>query len=129
MQAQSEIDSLFIRYRDIYNNPAQVNKKWWGHTFKRWASFTAHDPYKYLLDLNIPIYIANGSLDENSVLSADYIQLEFIKNQKSNLTYKTYPNFDHQFNEIIFKDGSFMEAIPKIDIILSDAFEWLEEFK
>lgn len=89
------------------------------------ASFTETDPYKYLLELEIPVYIANGSLDENSVLSADYIQLEFIKNGKDNLTYKTYPNCDHQFNEIIMKNGQFIEAKPKLDTVMKSAFEWL----
>ena len=71
IDAQKEIDSLFAEYKRIYNEPENTNKEWWGHTYKRWASFTKDDPYKFLLDLEIPIYIANGSLDENSVLSAD----------------------------------------------------------
>lgn len=79
-----------------------------------------------MLALNILIYIANGSLDENSVSSADYIQLGFIKNGKENLTYKTYPNHDDQFNEIITKDGQFVDAIPKLDMVMTSAFEWLE---
>lgn len=127
IDAQEEIDSLFEDYKRIYDEPENTDKEWWGHTYKRWASFTKSDPYKLLLELDIPIFIANGSLDENSVLSADYIQLEFIKNKKTNLTYKTYPNFDHQLNEIITKDGQFIEAIPKIDSVIKAAFEWLKK--
>lgn len=127
IDAQKEIDSLFIEYKRLYDEPNNTKKQWWGHTYKRWSSFTETDPYKYLLELNIPIYIANGSLDENSVLSADYIQLEFIKNKKENLTYKTYPNCDHQFNEIITENGQFVEAKPKLDIVMKSAFEWLKK--
>ncbi len=112
IDAQKEIDSLFIEYKQIYKEPKNTDKEWWGHTYKRWASFTENDPYKILLELDIPIYLANGSLDENSVLSADYIQLEFIKNKKNNLTYKTYANCDHHFNEIITEDGQFVKAKP-----------------
>ncbi|MEM9549479.1 MAG: hypothetical protein AAGA77_26145 [Bacteroidota bacterium] len=125
-QAQVEIDSLFNMYQDIYDEPLATDKNWWGHTYQRWASFTLTDPSQYLLQLDIPIYMANGSLDENSVLSADYIQLEFIKNKKSNLTYKTYPNCDHQFNELVIENGVFKQAIPRLDEVLRDAFEWLE---
>jgi len=124
-EAQQQVDSLFAQYKKIYQNAESTDSFWWGHTYKRWASFTQDDPYLSLADLDIPIYIANGSLDENSVLSADYIQLEFIKRQKSNLTYKTYPGYDHQFNEIIFEDGIFKDAIPKIDAVIQDAFQWL----
>lgn len=126
-QAQDEIDSLFNEYEKIYKDPTAINKYWWGHTYKRWASFTQKDPYKYLLEIDIPIYIANGSLDENSVLSADYIKLEFIKNNKSNLTYKTYPNYDHQFNELITKNGKVIKATPKLNEVMSSAFLWLKK--
>jgi pimeloyl-ACP methyl ester carboxylesterase len=126
IESQREIDSLFTVYRNIYTDSENTQKQWWGHTYKRWASFTEKDPYKYLLELEIPIYIANGSLDENSVLSADYIQLEFIKNGKDNLTYKTYPNCNHQFNEIIMENGKFIEAKPKLDAVMKSAFDWLE---
>lgn len=127
IDAQKEIDSLFLNYKSIYKEPLSTNKNWWGHTYKRWSSFTEKDPYKSLLKLSIPIYFANGSLDENSVISADYIQLEFIKNKKNNLTYKTYPNYDHQFNEIIFENGEFKEAIPKLNSVMNNAFEWLKK--
>lgn len=123
--SQKEIDSLFTEYKNIYRDKKSTDKEWWGHSYKRWASFTETDPYKYLLELEIPIYIANGSLDENSVLSADYIQLEFIKSGKDNLTYKTYPNCDHQFNEIITKNGQFIEVKPKLGIVMNSAFDWL----
>ena len=127
VDAQKEIDSLFTEYKNIYRDKKNTDKEWWGHSYKRWASFTETDPYKYLLELEIPIYIANGSLDENSVLSADYIQLEFIKNGKDNLTYKIYSNCDHQFNEIITENGKFIEAKPKLNIVMESAFEWLKK--
>ena len=125
-EAQNQIDSLFLQYKEIYKNPEATDKHWWGHTYKRWASFTSEDPYKALTTLNIPIYMANGSLDENSVLSADYIQLEFIKQGKSNLTYKTYPGLDHQFNELIIEDNQVKGATSKLDEIMSAAYGWLD---
>ncbi len=127
-EAQNQIDSLFIQYKKIYENPESTDRFWWGHTYQRWASFTQDDPYHCLANLDIPIYFANGSLDENSVISADYIQLEFIKRQKSNLTYKTYPNYDHQFNEIKFEGGVFVDAISRIDAVMQDAFNWLSKW-
>ncbi len=125
--AQNTIDSLYLIYQEIYAQPASTTKRWWGHTFKRWSSFTQRDPLDALLKLDIPIYMANGSLDENSVLSADYIKLEFIRQGKQNLTYKTYPNYDHQFNELIFENGTFKDAIPQLDKVLDAAISWLKE--
>ena len=126
-QAQKEIDSLFKQYKEIYKNPKATDKGWYGHTYKRWASFTKTSPVDELVKLNIPIYIANGSLDENSVLSADYIALEFLKRGKTNLTYKTYPSYNHQFQELIFEGGQFKQAIPKLQQVMENAFQWLSE--
>jgi hypothetical protein len=80
-----------------------------------------------LQQLEIPIYIANGSLDENSVLSADYIQLDFLRRGKSNLTYKTYPGYDHQFNHQVFQHGQLKEVVPRLTEVLHEAMEWLDE--
>lgn len=128
-KAQHEIDSLYTVYDQIYADPDATNKNWWGHTYKRWSSFTMRDPLDALVNLNIPIYMANGSLDENSILSADYIKLEFIKHRKKNLTYKSYPGYDHQFNELLFENGKFKGAVPQIDKVLDEAFKWIKTTK
>lgn len=125
-EAQEQIDSLFNDYKNIYKNPNSTDKMWWGHTYLRWASFTSSAPYIALKDLDIPIYIANGSLDENSVLSADYIALEFIRLQKNNLTYKTYPGLDHQFNKLIYENNQVINAESYLDTVLENAFKWLD---
>ncbi|MDW3646276.1 MAG: hypothetical protein R8P61_04360 [Bacteroidia bacterium] len=125
-EAQRQVDSLFQVAEKIYAEPQSTDKKWWGHSYKRWASFTARDPLTVMGDLDIPIYFANGSKDKYSVLSADYIKLEFIRRGKQNLFYKTYPNYDHQFFELIFEKGEFTDAIPRIDQAMKDAMKWLE---
>jgi pimeloyl-ACP methyl ester carboxylesterase len=127
--AQEEIDSLFAQYKKIYAQPTSTKQQWWGHTYQRWASFTVKDPLDALQNLNIPIYIANGSLDENSVLSADYIYLDFLRLGKTNLTYKTYPNYDHQFNELLIENGQIVNVTPRLDDAVQVALKWLSENK
>ena len=39
-EAQKNIDELFAVYKEIYANPNSTDKEWFGHTYKRWASFT-----------------------------------------------------------------------------------------
>ena len=125
VEAQATVDSLFRVYEDIYSHPTSTDAQWYGHSYLRWASFNHRAPLDALAALDIPIYIANGSRDENSVLSADYIKLEFIRLGKRNLTYHTYPGYDHQFNELIIEKGVFKEAIPRLNDVMSDAFGWL----
>lgn len=124
-EAQKEVDSLFKVYREIHKDPTNTKKQWWGHTYKRWSSFTANSPINCLVDLDIPIYMANGSVDNNSILTADYAQMAFAVRQKDNLTYKVYPNYDHQFNELIFENGTFKQAIPRLQEVFKEGFKWL----
>lgn len=126
-QAQQEVDSLFLEYRNIHADPQATDKEWWGHTYKRWSTFSKTAPVNSLYQLKIPIYMANGSLDQNSVLSADYVNMVFMIQQKDNLTYKVYPNYDHQFNHHQFENGQFVNAIPKIQMVMREAFDWLKE--
>jgi len=114
-QAQSKIDSLNLKFKEIYNNPNETNKFWLGHTYKRWASFCKDIPLENMRKLDIPILvIANGN-DENSPISGlDYIKLDFIRENKTNLTYKVYPNCDHWFIDKKTKNrkmGEMMEYV------------------
>lgn len=111
-QAQKEIDSLTSVFKDIYAHPTATDKFWYGHTYKRWASFCLDIPLNNMLQLNIPILIIAGAYDKNSPITGiDYVQLEFTRQQKQNLTYKVYPNCDHWFNDQELKDNRFSDMI------------------
>lgn len=78
-----------------------------------------------MLKLNIPIYIAKGTNDNNSqVLSYDYVKLEFLRLQKSNLTYVNYPGADHGFNKIVRVNGT-EKGISEIDHVFAEIFTWI----
>lgn len=126
-QAQAEVDSLYNVFDDIYANPESTSLFWNGHTYKRWASFASNPPFEALRQVSIPIYIANGSRDRNPVLSADYTRLEFLRYGKTNITYRGYPDYNHQFAKLIFEDGQFKQAVPNIREVVTDAFDWLEK--
>ena len=114
-QAQIKIDSLNLKFKDIYNNPNETNKFWLGHTYKRWASFCKDIPIENMQKLEIPILIIASGNDENSPISGlDYVNLEFIRKNKTNLTYKVYPNCDHWFIDQKTKSrklGEMMEYV------------------
>lgn len=124
-QAQHKIDSLMNDYKDIYTHPQSTDMQWWGHSYKRWSSFDSHTPVENLLTLNIPIYLVNGGLDENPVLSTDFVQLAFIRAGKSNLTRKVYPNYDHQLNEHVRQNGQEVQVVPRYKEVMDEAFAWL----
>jgi esterase/lipase len=68
------------------------------NTFKWWASIIDLRLANTLLDLDIPIYVADGSEDlMMPALSAQKLNEEFIKQGKTNLVYKEYKGFNHEF--------------------------------
>lgn len=108
--AQIHIDSLQKQFKEIYRNPNVTDKFWEGHTYKRWASFCKDIPLENMLKLNIPILLVSSGLDENSPITGiDYVPLEFIRQDKQNLTYKVYPNCDHRFNDQILETNRLSE--------------------
>ena len=119
-EAQLKIEQLYADYASIYSNPENANKFWHGHTYLRWSSFTNTPSIEFYKQLEIPIYIAQGTNDENtSILSADYIKLEFLRLHKTNLTYKVYPDCDHFFNNMNTKRND-------MEKIIDEAFKWLD---
>lgn len=85
-------------FSDVYKHKDSLEKYFWGHTYKRWASFSNSTLLNELLSLDIPIYLGIASHDRNAPAEgSDLITSEFIKAVKTNLTYKHYMNCDHGF--------------------------------
>ncbi len=127
-QAQAEIDSILKAAEDIYANPKSTDKHWMGHTYLRWSSFCKVHPCAELIKVKAPIFIAVCSQDRNStVLSADFIPLEFLRQGKKNLTFKTYP-YDHSFSQLQ-KDsqGNVVGAESHLMEVLDEWLQWYKE--
>ena len=118
--AQNKIDSLNLKFKEIYKNPDATDKFWLGHTYKRWASFCKNIPLEDMLKLDIPILLVSGGYDENSPITGiDYVELEFLRQGKENLTYKVYPNCDHWFNDKVLETNRLID-------MLNYVIEWIE---
>lgn len=117
--ASQKIDSLFMDFQKIYAKPNSTKDFWFGHTFKRWSSFTKIPNIDFYKQLKIPIYIAQGTADVNtSPLSADYLRLEFFRLGKNNLTFKSYSDCDHFFT-------NQNTGVNILDEVVEAAFNWL----
>jgi esterase/lipase len=116
-EAQREIESLFAAYKDIYDNPDSTEKWYYGHPYKRWGSFCHFIPVDHLVKLDIPILLVNGTADRSSpILQADYIMLEFIRREKTNLTYHVIPGMVHSMRGVIVEDGQEKSVSHRADV-------------
>jgi len=96
-EGQEEMEQLFSEIKDIYKHPKSLEKQWLGHPYKKWVNAT-EPAINNLLQIDIPIFVAIGAKDKAVPMESSLlIPIEFIRHQKTNLTYKVYPNLDHSF--------------------------------
>jgi hypothetical protein len=128
-EAQNQINDLFEQYKDIYQNPTSTDKYWYNHPYKRWGSFASTFALESYVKLDIPIYILGGSRDRNApILNFDYIQLEFLRLGKTNLTYDVCINCDHWLKEKVTENGK-ENTISHEEDYIKKILNWINENK
>lgn len=128
-EAQHVVDSLLTEQKNIYQDSLSIEKKFWGDHYRKWYSYSKTTPLENMLRLQIPILlIASGRDVEGSyIANTDYAMLEFIRKGKTNLTYKVYPNYDHNYRETKMKFGQEVGLGYKFDDVIKDVFEWIRK--
>ncbi len=97
LQGKIKIDSLLNQFKEIQKEENSITKFWEGHTFRRWSKFS-EPSIENLLKIKIPIFVTACEKDESVPIESSYlIPIEFIRKNKTNLTFKVYPNYDHSF--------------------------------
>lgn len=124
-EAQANIDSLYIEFKKIYEDPKSTTKEWFGETYYKWSSFTLNSPIDNMLKLDIPILYIAGGEDHQSILNMDYAKLEFLRKGKNNLTYKVYPNCDHFFIETKTDESGKKDWIDHLSEVNGFALKWV----
>lgn len=124
---QSQIDRILGAVRDIQAAPDSTDKFWMGHTYLRWASFSNDPPINSLLQVKAPIFVACCAKDRNtSIVSADYIPLEFTLQKRTNLTYKVYP-YEHAFIEWTHdQNGKTTGMTSHFETVFTEFVNWVE---
>jgi len=121
-----ELEQLFVEIKDIYKHPKSIEKQWLGHPYRKWVHAT-EPAIDNLLKIDIPIFVAAGTKDKAvPIESSLLIPVEFIKHQKTNLTYKMYSNLDHSFL-VVDKKKQMYEWESKWNTVFSDFLDWVEK--
>lgn len=127
-ESQKNIDSLFAEYKKIFAEPESRSKTWNEDTYYRWASFSDETPLENMLKLKIPIYVIAGGKDfwGSFIMNTDYVEIEFLKQKKTNLQYKVYPNANHFLQDELEENGktTFVDLKPEIFKIID---EWSDK--
>ncbi|QXP58993.1 dienelactone hydrolase family protein [Olleya sp. HaHaR_3_96] len=119
-----ETEKVFNEVKDIYKDPNSLTKKWIGHSYRKWST-SVEPSIDNLLKINIPIYVAHGAKDKAVPIESAYlIPIEFIRHQKTNLTFKVYPKLDHSFAILPKSDNEVYEE--HWDDVFNDFLKWCE---
>lgn len=127
-QSQNNIDYYFASFKDIFSNPLRTDKKWANETYYRWADFANDIPLDNMLKLKIPIYVIASGKDlwNSNIMNTDYVQLAFLRERKTNLTYKVYPNANHFLEDEVIKNGNLKKVNLK-PLVLENVIRWTNE--
>lgn len=127
-QSQNNIDYYFSTFKDIYSNPLKTDKTWRNETYYRWSNFADDIPLENMLKLKIPIYVIASGKDlwNSTIMNTDYIQLEFLRKRKTNLTYKVYPNANHFLEDEKLENGVLKKHNLR-PIVLKNIVEWMSK--
>ncbi|MBX0293103.1 alpha/beta hydrolase [Hymenobacter sp. HSC-4F20] len=124
VEGQRIVDSLYAEYAKLYQSPKAVDQTWYGSTYLKWSSFSRTTPLENMLKLSIPIlYIAGGRDNNQTIMSMDYAKLEFLRQGKTNLLYRVYPDCNHYFQEERVVNG-VPTNIDRIDEVHQFAIDW-----
>jgi pimeloyl-ACP methyl ester carboxylesterase len=99
-----------------------ATKTWAGkdNTYKRWASYLRYRPMDSLVQLKVPIFVAQGGNDGSSpVESAVAIDEEFARLGKTNLKLRIFAGLGHNFADVQGRDH-FRE-------VGAEMLDWLRE--
>lgn len=116
------IDSLLIQFQQFFDDPSP-KKIWDDNSYLSYVSFS-EPPINHLVQIDIPIYVAIGTKDENvAVENAYVIPIEFIRQGKKNLTFRHFPNYDHSFMEV----NETGQEIDRFDKVTKDFLQWIDK--
>jgi dipeptidyl aminopeptidase/acylaminoacyl peptidase len=101
-EAETELRELYAGVDSVLKSPDATNKYFKGDTYKWWYYEINKPPIEDLVRLKLPILLTAGSNDSKvPIEGSDYINSEFSRLQKNNLTYKVYLNCDHGYQEML----------------------------
>ena len=67
------------------------------HPASYWYSLSKIDTHKIALSLDIPIFIAQGSVDFQVYADIDFLAWQELLKDKNNVTFRLYDNLNHLF--------------------------------
>ncbi|WP_324676899.1 alpha/beta hydrolase [Hymenobacter sp. GOD-10R] len=96
-----------------------------GDSHKTTYSFSGQ-PLEYFRKASIPVFVGYGTRDAAALFN-DYLRLEMIRAQKTNITFRAYPGLEHNF--FGFKNDAINYDNFNWDRVAQEFFAWIKQAK
>ncbi|MGG7035721.1 MAG: acyl-CoA thioester hydrolase/BAAT C-terminal domain-containing protein [Flavobacterium sp.] len=118
---QSEIDLIYQDFKNIDDNIEIYRNE---PEMYNWASYEKYNPYQSLQKFKRPLLVTYGSDDTKSL----YNDLLPFLLDKTKLTLKVYPDYDHNYFKKEFdSQGKEIESSYHWDEVFADVVKWIEK--
>lgn len=114
-------ENNFAHWKEVVASPKQNNCLGDTHLLVSSLSST-QTPLDDFLHSKIPVFVGYGTRDRSALLE-DYLRLEMVRAGKTNLTFRAYPELEHNF--MGFTDGKVDQKKWNWDRVARDFFTWM----
>jgi hypothetical protein len=115
-------ENNFAYWKQIVASPKENNCLGDTHLLVSSLSST-QTPLDDFLHSKIPVFVGYGTRDRSALLE-DYMRLEMIRAGKTNLTFRAYPELEHNF--MGFTNGVIDQKKWNWDRVAHDFFAWMK---
>lgn len=122
-ESQHEIESIYAMWQQINDQPNALTTEF-GDPNKTWTSFSK-PLLNDLLVLNKPLYVCYGTEDITATF-CDLLPIYFIREHKTNLTFKPYVGLEHNFFEVDANGRPIYEK-DHWQQVMNDFITWVKE--
>ncbi len=125
---QSQVDAMVAAFDALKNMSDGDAKKITlvGASGYYYKEMDAHPASKYIKNLTKPILILQGQKDFQVYADKDYKEYQNLLSQKSNATFKLYPQLNHLFMTSTTGTGDEYKTASHVDSnVLKDVADWI----
>jgi dienelactone hydrolase len=118
---ESRIQAVLDKWAEIQADPENSTKFYEGHTFLRWSSFTSESMIENLLHCSARIFVAHGSADTNTPISAFDVLVATLISKNRDVTFERIEGAAHGF---YFKDSKGVNSHNVSDQLYERLIAW-----
>ena len=119
--AQRRIEEVYSKWQAIAEDPTSIDKFWYGHPYRRWASLCSSSTIEALLKTNAKIFVAHGTLDEAVPIESFDALVATLHTKGKSFVAKRMEGMDHHFQSKLERKQNRYDSF---DQLVAEILKW-----